>query len=530
MPGIRRHHWIVLFAILVVAAFLRFHKITHEGATLDELWSISLAAGRSANLPVNQIVDPPPQMLFVGAPAVWHIWTNMDNTTHPPLYFMLLRLWVDIFGQSDFAIRSLSVLLSLAAIILMFDVVRRISGAGAGLLAAAACAFAWSQIDLSQDARNYTINFLTILLATHAVVRIAQAAPNAGNVLQLFLAATASLLSHYFSLFTLLGIAAYALTLLRGQKRMAILGSLLASLGFTVMVWGKWFLIQFHQRDALTAPGGVPWASANEHFLEHAWSAVKVIAEHLYGRENVLNVYSCLDPFALLTILFVTALIVIVPLFSLRAKPILMLFWCQIIATIGGIATMDFVRHTSMIDWVRYSSMAAPAICALAVAPLALPKQFPPFWKWLTPAAVLFSLVISAAAQYQIGPRPKEDFRFFADKLDAMAGPTDLLVFYTPSRIPPFYWLIDLDHYHPNSRPILILDSPAGPDLLARLELHGSPLFLIGDDAPADGPALLPDWRPVRTFINTEAKGVPSIGGSIAQMDLQSVIIPKNKP
>jgi hypothetical protein len=508
----------ILAVILAIACVPRFHKITREGDTLDELWSISLATGRGANLPVNQILNPPPQILFDGAPAAWRVWTNLDNTTHPPLYFILLRLWVDVFGQSDFAIRSLSVLFSLGAVVLMFDVVRRISGPTAGLFAAAACAFAWSQVDLSQDARNYTITFLTILLATHAVVGIAQRAPNTGNVLQLFLAATASLLCHYFCLFTLLGMAAYALILLRGQKRTAILASLSASLCFTALVWGKWFLIQFRQRDALTAPGGVPWASANEHFLQHVWSAVKIIPEHLYGRANVLNVYGRLDPFALLTILFVTALIMIAPLFLFRAKPILMLFWFQIVGTIAGITTMDIVRHTSMMDWERYSSMAAPAICALAVAPLTLAKQFPRFWRWLTPVAVLFSLVISAAAQYQIGPRPKEDFRFFADKLNAMAGPTDLLVFYTPSRIPPFYWLIDLDHYHPNSRPILILDAPAGPDLLAQLEPYNDRLVLVGENAPSDGPALLPGWRPVRTFINAEAKGVPSIGGSIAQM------------
>src|SRR5580698_3400068 len=167
-------HFVVLALVLLIASLLRFHKITREGDTLDELWSISLATGRGAELPANAILKPPPDLLFNGAPAAWRVWTNLDDTTHPPLYFLTLRFWIDLFGQSDLAIRSLSVAFSLVSIVVMYDVVRRISGPAAGLIAAAACALAWSQIDLSQDARNYTINFLAILLATQAVVRIVQ--------------------------------------------------------------------------------------------------------------------------------------------------------------------------------------------------------------------------------------------------------------------------------------------------------------------------------------------------------------------
>jgi hypothetical protein len=101
-----------------------------------------------------------------------------------------------------------------------------------------------------------------------------------------------------------------------------------------------------------------------------------------------------------------------------------------------------------------------------------------------------------------------------------MAGANDLLVFYTPDRIPPFYWLIALDHYHPNSRPVLILNEPATPAILTTLQRYNDRLLLIGPNAPTDGPSILPGWKPTRTFINAEAKGVPSIGGSVAQMEL----------
>ena len=40
MARTRIHHLLVLLVILLIAAALRFHKITRESDTLDELWSL----------------------------------------------------------------------------------------------------------------------------------------------------------------------------------------------------------------------------------------------------------------------------------------------------------------------------------------------------------------------------------------------------------------------------------------------------------------------------------------------------------
>ena len=216
-------------------------------------------------------------------------------------------------------------------------------------------ALAWSQIDLSQDARNYTINFVAILLATHALVRIEQRGVSPGRVFQLWAAASLELLSHYFCFFTLAGIGAYALVFMRGRRRAASVGAIFAAVLFFALVWGKWFLIEFGQRDALTAPGGVPWAVDGEDALHHLWHAIQIVAVHLYGK---------LDPMTVLTVGFVAVLVLVVPLLAIRRKHVLMLFWFQVVAAIAGVVAMDIARHTSMVNWQRYTSMAAPAICA----------------------------------------------------------------------------------------------------------------------------------------------------------------------
>ncbi|MGA3065605.1 MAG: glycosyltransferase family 39 protein [Tepidisphaeraceae bacterium] len=518
MPTTKVRQLLLLLVILAGAAFLRFHKIARESDTLDELWTLSVAAGRDIDLPSDEILQPPPKLLFEDAPPSWQIWTHMDHVAWPPLYFVLLRWWIDLFGSGDYAIRTLSLVFTLVGIVLLFDVVRRISGPNAGLLAAAALALAWSSIDLSQDARNYTINFVCMLLAVQAVVRIEQGGISRGKLVQLGLATVAALLSHYFCLFTLIAIGLYALTVLRGRRRSSVVAALLAGAAFSAWVWGKWFLVQFRQRDAFTAPGGQPWAVDHGGLAHHLWLAIRVPAIHLFGASDLRTRAGTIDPMTILTVAFAALIILAIPIFSIRRKPILLIFWFQVVAIFAGVTAMDVARQTSMMEWQRYTSMAAPAMCALAVASLPLPTRMPSFLKWSVPAAVLLSLTISAAAQYQIGPRSKEDFRYFAGKLDRMAGNNDLLVFYPPARIPPLYWLLALDHYHPNSRPILILGGPITPTILAELKPYTDHLCLIGQNAPADGPSILPGWKPTQTFINVVSAGVPSIGGSIAKM------------
>src|SRR5208282_157031 len=78
---------------LVVAAgiFLRFY--THSALWLDE----ALTVDRS-HLPVGQIAG------------------SLKEDGAPPLYYYLLHYWMDLFGQSDLATRSLSGVIGVATL------------------------------------------------------------------------------------------------------------------------------------------------------------------------------------------------------------------------------------------------------------------------------------------------------------------------------------------------------------------------------------------------------------------------------
>lgn len=81
-------------------------------------------------------------------------FTLHDN--HPPLYYLALKLWSDIFGYSEVALRSLSVLFGVLTIFLVYKIGKLISPR-LGALAALFLATSPFAIYYSQEARMYTM-------------------------------------------------------------------------------------------------------------------------------------------------------------------------------------------------------------------------------------------------------------------------------------------------------------------------------------------------------------------------------------
>ena len=151
-PSLASRQISVLALILIAGACIRFYHISGPSLWMDEIWSIEMAMGRGSlhdHLPSNIIrYDQPDLTGLAAAGPWWSICTHLGGVTHPPLYFISLRGWMDLFGTGAFATRSLSAILSLASIIVFFDVCRWLHGPRIALFAAAISALAIAQIDL----------------------------------------------------------------------------------------------------------------------------------------------------------------------------------------------------------------------------------------------------------------------------------------------------------------------------------------------------------------------------------------------
>jgi uncharacterized membrane protein len=145
---ISREGWILL-AILGLSLFLRIYDLSGESLWLDESISLRLAhKGFSA------------------------IIKNRAANVHPPFYFLLLRNWVALFGDSEFAMRSLSVLFGLAAVFMIYKVGSLFFDREVGLWSALLLATSKFHVQYSQEARAYGLMALLTLLSFYFFRRL----------------------------------------------------------------------------------------------------------------------------------------------------------------------------------------------------------------------------------------------------------------------------------------------------------------------------------------------------------------------
>ena len=104
--------------------------------------------------------------------SVWMGWNSLPDLIawllrvdqHPPLYYTLLHLWMT-FGDSAAHVRTLSALFGTLTIPVIYLLGRRLSGRGAGLIAALILALSPFHVRFAQETRMYTLLTLNVSLA-----------------------------------------------------------------------------------------------------------------------------------------------------------------------------------------------------------------------------------------------------------------------------------------------------------------------------------------------------------------------------
>jgi uncharacterized membrane protein len=489
----------ILAAIIALAAALRFHDLTKVGLWPDEFWSsVHLATGRGTeifDLPRGVLLDPPPETLLQDAPPWWHIWTGLHGIIHPPLYLILLRWWMDIFGPGDFSTRTFSVIASLAGIAVLYAIVRQTVSAQAGLIAAAIMTLSPMQINLAQESRPYPLLTFFALLAAHAILRIERQGISPARLIQLALALVATALTHYFSLGALVAIFVYTLIRLDGKSRRRVLAVFAAAALFVLIIWGP-FLWQQHREFFRQQDWSLePYATRSMPFVR----AAALPAAYFFGR-----------PGSELTWLAPCIIAYLFPLILLRRSKSLLFWWLWISAVIAQILAYDLINHSRLLATLKYTSLAAVAVYAIGATPLPIAK-----WpRWAIAYLLLIAVAIATAQRIQEGP-PEDngDWRGMAQTLNHLAGPRDPLVFYpSPFWGPSAMYYLAVAHYAPNAdRPVMFLDDPATPNAQRQLAKF-SRIWLIGPNVVQDTSKYLPGWNSVFS------RGFPN-SGSIAELE-----------
>ncbi|MGB7158235.1 MAG: glycosyltransferase family 39 protein, partial [Tepidisphaeraceae bacterium] len=223
---------LALIAILLLAAALRVYHIGEKSLWWDEFQSLAMACGRGfthLQLPTGVVIAHPPKVIDLAtALPIRVLWTEPQGHM-PPLYPLVLRFWLTVFGTGPESVRAFSAVMSVAAVALVFLVVRETLGTTTGLWAALLMAVASPQVQLGQEGRLYTLLLVEALGAALALLRIERHGPTLARAAALTLCVLAMALTHYFTAGALLALALYAGLRLRGPRLKAALACFLVA-------------------------------------------------------------------------------------------------------------------------------------------------------------------------------------------------------------------------------------------------------------------------------------------------------------
>jgi uncharacterized membrane protein len=331
--------------IVALGAALRFANLGQNSLWPDE--------GYSVNMAHRDLYD------------LVHWAAAFDS--HPPLYYLLLRGWVSIFGYSEYAVRSLSAVIGVLLIPVMYRLGVTIVGRHVGLVAALLAAISPFYVQYSQEARMYILAGLLAGVSLLYFIRLLETRGRRDSVL--FVLATALLLyTHVFGLFVLLAQVIVVLLSLRGSPRSSRRGELLA--------WARIFgaLVVIY----------VPWLVA----------IAKQTSNELRGGENTLIGWintpapdrlldTLIDYAGSRLALLCVALVALGAVWVGLRGPSRMTLARAVEAAFGG-------RHASVLAIWFGTPIVVPFLVSVTILPIYVPK-------YTIPASVAFYLLVAAS-------------------------------------------------------------------------------------------------------------------------------------
>jgi mannosyltransferase len=422
---------------LLLATGLRFYRLAGQSLWSDEGNSVMLAQAG---------------LREIAARTAWDI--------HPPLYYWLLHSWIRVFGQSEVAVRSLSVVFGVLSVAVIHRLGARFFSKQVGLLAAVIAAVSPFQVYYAQEARMYALLALLgslVVLATFELMRSAE------WVIKDVALGDSQLADPYPTLFVRYSLL-YILVTTLGLYTHYAFAIILVATNLTALAW-LWKV----RRGGHTARWWVGWSGLQLMpiilylpWLPIAWRQLTTWPVLRSQKENVLATVwrtLTLGPTAenmsdlWLFGLGLLALIGIVRLIRQGPVPKAMLVLLYLGLPIG--MTLALFRPA----YLKFLLVASPALCLLLALALVGTKTGKgiSLLGWLGGGLVVVAAWGPLMAYYTDSTLARDDYRGLARYLEAVAGPEDAIILNAAGQQEVFgyYYHGDTPIYPlPRSRPL----------------------------------------------------------------------------
>ncbi len=169
----------------------------------------------------------------------------VDAESTPPLYYVVAWLWTQVAGTGEVGARSLSAVISAGTVPVVAALAARLVpapvAARAAIFAAVLTAVSPLTVWYGQEARAYALLMLLVAASTLALLR-ALDEPSRGRLAAWTALAVASMWTHHFALFVVVGQGLWLLWVVRARAVTAVAGAAAGALALTPLL--------LHQRDA----------------------------------------------------------------------------------------------------------------------------------------------------------------------------------------------------------------------------------------------------------------------------------------
>jgi uncharacterized membrane protein len=135
----RSNYYVAVILIIVISIFLRFFLLDNQSLWYDEGVSLILSDKTSVKENLSRILS------------------RNGSDKYQSLYYLILFYWRSAFGNTEFAIRSLSAILGVSSVITIFFTTLRIYGKNHAIWSSLILGFSSFGVYYSQEARPYSL-------------------------------------------------------------------------------------------------------------------------------------------------------------------------------------------------------------------------------------------------------------------------------------------------------------------------------------------------------------------------------------
>lgn len=180
-------NWLAVLTLLAV-----FLSVS-SGLTRESLW-----------------YDEARSMWVVQPSAPSEVLSRLDRDVHPPLYFLVLDVWVPLVGESTYAVRMLSTGFAVLSLAATYALGKRLFDGWTALIAVVTLGMAGVFVHYAREARMYSLLLCLGALSMWAYVRWLRRPAHLRSILY-GVSMAALLLTHYYAAFLVLTQALYLL-------------------------------------------------------------------------------------------------------------------------------------------------------------------------------------------------------------------------------------------------------------------------------------------------------------------------------